>query len=97
MANLKLDLVNNLNNQKYYDEIELIRLAQDPNAVYKDKIVAMEVQLEKIALVNAKIGLVDQYFKEPEAPAGQAATPKQQPEVKQQPQGQVHKNQSHGE
>jgi hypothetical protein len=66
MANLKLDLINKLRNDKYYDELELVRLAQDPNTNYKEKIDAMSVQLDKIALVNAKFGLVDQYFQEPQ-------------------------------
>lgn len=73
MADLKLDLVNNLNNEKYYEEIELIRLAADQNANYKDKIEIMSLKLETIALVNAKLGLIEQYFKE-NVPAPQNAS-----------------------
>ena len=90
MANLKLDLVNKLNNEKYYEEIELIRLAQDPNANYKEKIEMMDDNLTAIALINAKVGLVDQYFQEPapqNAPAGNAPAP----------QGDVKPGQSHAE
>ena len=38
MANLKLDLINKLNNDKYYEELELVRLAQDPNTNYKENL-----------------------------------------------------------
>ena len=85
MANLKLDLVNFINNEKYYEEIELIRLAGDPNTNYKEKIDKMSLKLSNIALHNAKLGLVEQYFKE-QAPQDAPA-----------PQGQVHQGQSHGE
>jgi len=74
MANLKLDLVNKLNNDKYYEELELVRLAQDPNTNYKNKIDAMSIQLEKLAVLNAQIGLVGQYFQEPPQ-AAPAAVP----------------------
>lgn len=101
MADLKLDLVNKLNNEKYYEEIELIRLAGDPNMNYKDKIDTMSFKLGTITLLNAKIGLIEQYFQEPThqnapAPAGEkvAATPAPEGQV---PQGQVHRGQSHGE
>jgi len=93
MANLKLDLVNKLNNDKFYAEIELVRLAQEPNMNYKEKIVLMEVELNTIALTNAKVGLIEQYFQEP-APKEQPVT--QQP-VTAQPSPQVHGGQSHGE
>jgi hypothetical protein len=72
MANLKLDLVNKLNNDKFYEELELIRLAQDPAMNYKLKIDLMQSQLGNLALLNAEIGLVEEYFKEPPAPAAQA-------------------------
>ena len=94
MANLKLDLLNKLNNDKYYEEIELVRLAQDPNTHYKQKIEEMQYRLRELALLNAQLGLVEQYFKEP-TPQVQ---PTQQGEtVAQTPQGKVHQGQSHGE
>jgi len=65
MANLKLDLQNRLNNQKFFAELELVRLAQEPAMNYELKIEQMDVQLQQLAVVNAKIGLVDQYFQEP--------------------------------
>jgi len=101
MANLKLDLLNKLRNDKYYEELELVRLAQDPNTNYKGKIDEMAIQLEKLALLNAEMGLVEQYFQEP---------PQQQPQVVPQqvaPEGapvaagqqpvKVHAGQTHGE
>lgn len=91
MANLKLDLVNYLNNEKYYEEIELIRLAGDPNMNYKEKIEKMSTKLSNIALLNAKLGLTEQYFKEPAPQNAPAEAPMAQP------QGQVHQGQSHGE
>jgi len=95
MANLKLDLVNKLNNEKYYEEIELIRLAQDPNTNYKEKIEKMSENLTTIALVNAKVGLVEQYFQEPApqnapVPEGKVAPEAQAPTQGTQP-GQSHK------
>lgn len=67
--NLKIDLLGKLNNDKFYEELELVRLAAEPNMKYKDKIELMSVQLEQIALINAKLKLVEeQYFKEPASP-----------------------------
>jgi len=92
MANLKLDLLNKLRNDKYYEELELVRLAQEPNINYKMKIDNMGDSLAIIALLNAEMGLVEQYFQEP-VPQVQG-TPQPAP---QQPTGQAHQGQSHGE
>jgi hypothetical protein len=88
MANLKLDLLNKLDIDKYYEELELVRLASDPNTNYKEKIDNMAYRLQNISILNAQIGLVGQYFQEP-VPAPAANT--------QQPVAQVHQGQSHGE
>jgi len=101
MANLKLDLINKLNNEKFYAELELVRLAQEPNMSYRTKIDSMNLELEVLALSNAKLGLVEQYFQEPvpqaaPAPEGQPqAAPAPAPAPA--PQGKVHQGQSHGE
>jgi hypothetical protein len=95
MANLKLDLLNKLRNDKYYEELELVRLAGDPNTNYKEKIDAMSFRLSNLAVLNAQMGLVEQYFQEP-APQAQAAPDGQVP-VQAQPQGKVHQGQTHGE
>lgn len=93
MANLKLDLLNKLRNDKYYEELELVRLAQDPNTNYKEKIDAMSYRLANISLLNAQMGLAEQYFQEPvAAPAPQGNGP-----VTQQPAGNVHPGQTFGE
>lgn len=85
MANLKLDLINKMNNDKMFAELELVRLAQKPDMNYREKVDSMDVQLTEIALLNVKLGLVEQYFQEP--------VPQQAPA----PQGKVHQGQSHGE
>jgi hypothetical protein len=96
MANLKLDLVNKINNDKFYEEIELIRLAQDPNMNYRDKIESMQYRLERLAILNSQVGLVDQYFQD--APQQNAPAPAPAPAPAQQkPEGKAHQGQSHGE
>ena len=96
MANLKLDLVSKLNTDKFYEEMELIRLAQEPNMNYKEKIQLMDVQLEKLALLNGKLELANQYFQDAPQQAPAPAPMQQQP-VEQKPQGKVHQGQTHGE
>lgn len=95
MANLKLDLLNKLRNDKYFEEIELVRLAEDPNTNYKQKIDSISNRLEKIAILNAELGLVEQYFQQPQ-PAQMQVAPEQVP-VQGQPAGKVHQGQTHGE
>ena len=89
MANLKLDLLNKLRNDKYYEELELVRLAQDPNCNYKDKIDLMSYRLSSISLLNAQMGLVEQYFQEPVAQGAPVQTNV--------PAGVVHPGQTFGE
>jgi len=96
MANLKIDLVNKLNNDKFYEELELVRLAQEPAMNYKLKIEQMDYQLGQLALINAKIGLVEQYFQEPAPQAAPQAAPAGAP-VAEAPAAKVHQGQSHGE
>ena len=95
MANLKLDLINKLNNEKYYAEMEFIRLAQEPNMYYKKKIEDMSVILDDIATTNSQLELVEQYFKE-KAPtkAPQNKPQGEQPVI---PPVKTHQGQSHGE
>jgi hypothetical protein len=93
MANLKLDLLDKISKDKMFEELELVRLAQDPNMNYKDKIDLMQYQLERLSILNAELGLIEVYFKEP---APQAAPVTQGPPVNA-PGGVVHPGQSHGE
>ena len=96
MANLKVDLVNKLRNDKYYEELELVRLAGDPNTNYKEKIEEMSIKLENIAILNAQMGLVEQYFQEPQQQAQPQVMPEQVP-VGAPPASRVHQGQTHGE
>jgi hypothetical protein len=96
MANLKLDLINKINNDKFYEEIELIRLAQDPNMNYRVKIDQMQVQLERLAILNSQVGLLDQYFQDT-SQQEQTPTSTNAPAPEAKPQEKVHQGQSHGE
>jgi hypothetical protein len=92
MPNLKLDLKNKIANEKFYDELELIRLAGEPNMNYAEKVETMQALLENIAIQNAQLGLIEQYFQEPvAAPVVNAPAPAPAP------QGQVHPGQTFGE
>jgi hypothetical protein len=90
MANLKKDLLNNLGNDKYYDELELARLASDPNMVYKDKIEKMSAILKGIASIDLATQLIGKYFPEEQEPTQQQDGPA--PE-----QPKTHPGQTHGE
>lgn len=66
MRNLKIDLINNLRNNKYYEELELVRLAQDQNSNYKIKISEITETLKRILVIEGTIELVEKYFLEKE-------------------------------
>ncbi len=65
MADLKIDLINKLGNDKYYAELELARLANDSNIPYQIKIDDMIHQLNNISKINSNIELIDLYFRVP--------------------------------
>lgn len=91
MANVKQDLLNKIGIDKYYAELELGRLAADPNMNYQDKINGMTYLLERLAILNGQIGLAGQYFPD------QVVAP-QQVNVSQPPApAAAHPGQSHGE
>jgi len=90
MADLKLDLLKKLTDDKMFEELELIRLAGEPNMNYRSKIENMQYQLRQIALLNVEIELVNQYFQPQQSVA-------QQPASAPAPMGQVHQGQTHGE
>ena len=81
MANLKQDLLNDLGNEKYYAELELGRLAADPNMVYKEKIDKMSSLLKGLAQIDLATQLVGKYFQEPtaQAPVPEQPAPEQAP------------------
>ena len=101
MANIKEDLLNEFRTKKYFAEMELVRLAQEPNMAYKHKIDMIGELLSEIGNINQKIGLTDGYFTIPE-PVQQepvANEPVQQEPVANEPAATplVHQGQSHGE
>ena len=93
MANLRADLLNEIRNQKYYAEIELIRLAQDGTMNYREKIDSISDILSEIAIINQKMILIDSYFTQPEV----TPTPEAKPAPAPQQQAVPHAGQSHGE
>ena len=98
MANLKLDLLNKLKNEKYYKEMELVRLAQEPNMCYEEKIDIMIGLLDQLNALNGRMGLMEQYFAEPETPQVPQIPPAPDAKpVENKPAGKVHPGQSHAE
>jgi len=99
MPNLKLDLINRFTERKMLAELELVRLAQEPNMNYREKLELMEKELDVLRVVDAKLALVNQYFQDPQqqqqAPAPAPAPQEQAPAPA--PKGKVHQGQSHGE
>ena len=87
MANLKQDLINNLGNEKYYNEIEIVRLLQEPNMNYKEKIEALTLLLKEVATLEMGMQLIGKYL--PEIP--QTTMTQNQPNQPAQPApGQTH-------
>lgn len=60
---IKNDLIDKISKEKYYYEQDLIRFAENDTMKYADVIDEIDSVLEKIALCNAKIQLIKQYFK----------------------------------
>lgn len=95
MVDLKLDLINNVKNDKYYRELELIRLASEPNMNYKKKIKLISNIIKKIALLNTQLELIDVYFKD-EQQQNQQNVPKKSQQSPP-PRENIHQGHSHGE
>ena len=81
---IKIDLLNAANLKKVLLEKELSRLYEETSLNIEDKINATFKVLADIAMVNAQIGLIGQYYIEPQQ-ANVTPTP------------QVHQGQTHGE
>jgi hypothetical protein len=62
--NLKQDLLNKFNTQKYLAELELSRIAQSENMGYKIKLDTIQDILDELILINTRISMVGQYFLE---------------------------------
>lgn len=60
---IKKDLLGSITDDKYYQEAELLRLVENEDIPYREKINKISSLLEKIALTNTKLQLVQQYFK----------------------------------
>lgn len=60
--NLKIDIDNNLRNQKYYEELELLRLATSNILKYEDRISLIIECLNKISNIDKTLVLSDKYF-----------------------------------
>jgi hypothetical protein len=60
---IKKDLLGSITDDKYYQEAELLRLVENESIPYREKINKISSLLEKIALTNTKLQLVQQYFK----------------------------------
>jgi hypothetical protein len=91
MANLKIDLLNNLRNDKYFKEIELVRLAGDANMNYEIKINEIVHILSGISRIDDAIKLADKYFLE-QQPQQNISNNVQQPISTH-----IHNGQTHGE
>ena len=66
MQTIKNDLVNELRNEKYYLEKELVRLLNENNSVpYKARLLELKTVFEKITTVNATLLTVDGYLSPP--------------------------------
>lgn len=89
MADLKQDLVNKINNDKYFAEVELVRLASEPNTNYKCKIDDMSKLLDEIALANIKIQLIENVYFKQQTTQTINSMPQQG--------GVIHNGQTHGE
>lgn len=75
MADLKQDLLGLVVNEKTYDELELARLASEPNMNYRLKISQMHEILKKIHTHNGAIDLINMYFSEQVPVTSNASTP----------------------
>jgi hypothetical protein len=97
MANLKQDLLNDFGNEKFYAELELVRLAQDPNMNYKDKVNTIKYLIDTISKVDLGVQLVGKYF--PEQPAPEVVTEEKtkEPKSKEPEETKPLPGQSHGE
>jgi len=59
---IKNDLIDKISKEKYYLEQDLVRFSENNNAKYGDVVEEIDQILTKIALCNAKLQLIKQYF-----------------------------------
>lgn len=63
MANLKVDIINKISNDKYFAELELQRLLDSNDISHQNKIERMVEQFSKIENYNSSIKLVGFYLR----------------------------------
>jgi len=59
---IKNDLIDKISKNKYYLEQDLVRFADNDNLKYNEVIDEIDAILTEIALCNAKLQLIKQYF-----------------------------------
>lgn len=62
MIDVKVDLLNKIKMDKYYEEKDLIRIAKNNQISHRKKIEKLDEIFKNIALLNNKLILVEQYF-----------------------------------
>lgn len=72
MADFRTDLVNELRNQKYYREQDLVRLVNSPLTSYQGRLEEIKECLVEIGKCNTALALTDVYLPE-QAPEEQQA------------------------
>lgn len=60
LKNIKYDLIEDIRRDKYYDEIELIRLISDSSISYKNKISNIKKIIKEITLNDAMISSIEE-------------------------------------
>ena len=93
-VNLRADLLGELRSQKYFAEIELVRISSDGGMNYKTKIQRLDKILSNIVIIEQKIMLAERYYPQPQ-PEQVVETPQEQ--VVETPQPLVQQGQSHKE
>lgn len=86
MANIKTDLLQQVEQDRYFAEMDLIALVSNQTLSYKDKLEQIGEVIEKIALINSRKGIIEQYFQE--APQGEGE-PQGDPQTEEAPEAGV--------
>jgi len=80
MADFRTDLVNELRNQKYYLEQDLVRLVNNPITSYKARLDEIKECLFEIGKCNTAIALSDVYLPEQKQEGRPQYVPEQETE-----------------
>lgn len=63
-VNLKNDLLNKLTVDRQFKEVEFVRLANEPNMNYEDKINSMLFYAKEMATIDLQLNVINFYFKD---------------------------------